>query len=111
MKTIPLLLTAAMAIALFMWRCQTTDPEIPEETEISALLTSDSGCKEFSNSNELKTTSKISPAQSCLEYIFDSQTGILSLKHINAGFNCCPDSLFCQLKIKGDTLIIIEFEK
>jgi hypothetical protein len=33
------------------------------------------------------------------------------LKHINAGFNCCPDSLSCDVALHGDTIIISEFEK
>jgi hypothetical protein len=34
----------------------------------------------------------------------------LSLKHINAGFNCCPGKLTCKVTQSGDSLVIEEFE-
>jgi hypothetical protein len=35
----------------------------------------------------------------------------LTLKHVDAGFSCCPDSLYCNIGLKGDTILIQEFEK
>lgn len=49
--------------------------------------------------------------ESCIEYSYDSQNRILQLKHINAGFNCCPDSLYCKISLSNDTILIEEFEK
>jgi hypothetical protein len=34
----------------------------------------------------------------------------LTVKHINAGFNCCPDSLYCKVDLEGDTILIQELE-
>jgi len=48
---------------------------------------------------------------SCSEYLFDKENNKLTLKHINAGFNCCPDSLYCIVELKSDTILIQEFEK
>ena len=47
---------------------------------------------------------------SCVNYLYDKSTKKLSLHHINAGFNCCPGKLFCDVTISGDTLIIKEIE-
>lgn len=52
-----------------------------------------------------------SVSQSCVEYAFDRDNGKLILRHLNAPFNCCPDSLWCTVILKNDTIIIQEFEK
>lgn len=44
-------------------------------------------------------------SESCIEYSYDSQNRILQLKHINAGFNCCPDSLYCKISLSNDTIL------
>lgn len=46
-----------------------------------------------------------------VDYSFDNETYKLTLKHINAGFNCCTDSLYCKIELKGDTILVREFEK
>ena len=46
-----------------------------------------------------------------VEYSFDNEKKVLTFKHINAGFNCCPDSLYCKAELKGDTIIIQEYEQ
>jgi len=49
------------------------------------------------------------PEETCLEYIYDD-TGTLYLKHINAVFNCCLDSISATMN-KGDSVIsIVETE-
>jgi hypothetical protein len=35
---------------------------------------------------------------------------ILIFKHINAGFNCCPEGFYCNVSLKNDTIVIEEFE-
>ncbi len=57
------------------------------------------------------TETEISDTLSCIRYAFDKSSGILSVIHENAGFNCCPGYLHCQTKLNGDTLIIEEYEK
>lgn len=49
------------------------------------------------------------PDQDCLEYEYDG-VSILLLKHVNAGFNCCPDSFAAEFHLAGDTIAIGETE-
>jgi len=50
-------------------------------------------------------------SQSCIEYAFDQDARKLMVKHLHAGFNCCPESLWCTVVFRNDTIIIEEFEK
>jgi len=62
----------------------------------------------------LKMTSgiyEVPDSISVVEYEYDISEHILYLTHINAGFNCCPDSLYCLVKNARDTIKIEEFEK
>ncbi len=49
--------------------------------------------------------------ESCVEYSYDAESKILSLKHINTTFNCCPDRLYCDISLNNDTVIIEEYER
>lgn len=74
----------------------------------SGQLVNNSTCK-----NEFKSTlntTSTSDTLSCVEYTFDNTNNKLILKHINAGFNCCPDSLYVQTTLQSDTIIIQEYE-
>ena len=44
---------------------------------------------------------------SCIQYAYDGDS-ILVIKHVNAGFNCCPEAFAVDIEIKGDSLIIRE---
>ena len=44
----------------------------------------------------------------CIEYSYQP-AGVLTLRHINAGFNCCPE-IDIDIEIEGDTIIIRENE-
>jgi len=46
-----------------------------------------------------------------VEYSFDEVTNKLTLKHINAAFNCCPESIYCKIELLDDTIAVQEFEK
>ncbi len=74
----------------------------------SGKLTSYSDCKSF------KTTaleSEKPDTLSCVNYSFDVLTNKLIIKHINSGFNCCPEILYCTITLNGDTIVIREDEK
>ncbi len=71
-------------------------------------LVSNTDCK-FDKA--VSTVSEKPDSISCVEYSFNSETGKLSLKHINAGFNCCPGELSCDVSLSGDTIIIAESEQ
>jgi hypothetical protein len=79
-----------------------------KQLNLTGQLISNSTCK-----NGLKSTSatNITPdSLSCIDYSFDNLSNKLIIKHINAGFNCCPDSLYCNISLKNDTIVIQEFE-
>lgn len=77
--------------------------------KISGKLISNSPCKGSIALNA--PADEVPDSISRVEYSYDNETKKLTLKHINAGFNCCPDSLYCEIELKGDTIVIEEFEK
>jgi hypothetical protein len=44
-----------------------------------------------------------------MEYTYDGESTLL-LKHINAGFNCCPDEIIANITIEGNLITIEEDE-
>lgn len=71
---------------------------------------SHSDCKNFN----LKSTAEscdFGPDSSCICYDYNVQNKKLTLKHINAGFNCCPGEIYCDIEIKGDTIFLKESEE
>jgi hypothetical protein len=47
--------------------------------------------------------------QDCIVYRW-SEGDTLRIKHVNAGFNCCPQGFQTSLRVAGDTLVITEKE-
>jgi hypothetical protein len=45
----------------------------------------------------------------CIEYEY-FEDNILALRHINAGFNCCPEEITADITIEGDVITITEHE-
>jgi hypothetical protein len=84
------------------------DNIINDNSGISGKLKKYSECK-----NNLKSTeaTNVLCNKSCVEYHYNSSTEILKLSHINAGFNCCPEKLYCTVTTNSDTIIIQEYEK
>ncbi len=74
---------------------------------LSGKLINNTGCKNSKSSNLI---SEIPDTLSCVNYSFDVNNNRLTIKHINAGFNCCPDSLYCEISENNDTIVIKEFE-
>ncbi len=72
----------------------------------SGVMLGYSGCKEFEKATLLDGTP---PDQDCIEYQYDGQ-GTLLLKHVNAGFNCCPDEILAEITLVGNTVTITENE-
>jgi hypothetical protein len=79
-----------------------------EKMEISGKLINNSDCKSF---NGFYRNPDTPDSLSCIEYTFDTLSNKLNLRHINSGFNCCPEKLFCKVSIIGDTIIVEESEK
>jgi len=64
------------------------------------------GCKTFWKAGNASDT--IASDQDCLLYHYDN--GKLTLKHVNAGFNCCPDEIVVDINIDGNNITITETE-
>ncbi len=72
--------------------------------ETATVIFSD--CKTFQKASSPDSTP---PNQTCIEYQYDGQS-VLSINHINAGFNCCPDELAAIISIEGNVITIEEVE-
>jgi len=64
------------------------------------------GCKTFILGS---SPDSIPPDQDCIQYQYDGES-VLLIKHINSGFNCCPDDIMADVTIQ-DNLITIEEEE
>lgn len=102
MKKVPSFLSAVFFTALLLQGCNKA------EQQIVGQLISHSDCK---SSKALSYDEKTPDTLSCMNYTYDSPGKILSLEHINAGFNCCPGEITCSFSVSGDTIIITEKEK
>lgn len=76
----------------------------PEPDPAFSLL-SYSDCKVFAAKQAIPGI----PEETCLEYNCDG-TGILYIKHINASFNCCIDSISATQSLEGNVISINETE-
>ena len=103
MKTRLYLVMIAVVFSCFTYSC---DKE--QENTLTGSLINHTGCKMFKS---YYIDSDTPDTLSCINYSFDPSNNKLSLSHINAGFNCCPESLYCDIKMINDTIIIQEFEK
>ena len=75
--------------------------------QFSGRLISNSDCK---YQKSAPVSAETADTLSCIEYSFDTITHTLSLTHVNAGFNCCPGEINCTFNLKGDTIVIEEYE-
>ncbi len=66
------------------------------------------GVKDLSHT-DCKTTTKSLSAKEYLE--LEEKGKCLTIKHINAMFNCCPKELLVMSKLRNDTIFINEVEK
>ena len=100
-------LLAGFVIFILFCACETNsrDNDLPG---ISGKITSHSACKGLKSACSLNL---IPDSLSCINYAFETSTGKLTIEHINAAFNCCPDSLYCKVGFSGDTVVVQEFEK
>jgi len=63
-------------------------------------------CKPY----EMKSYDPVMPQNhDCLAYSYNGQS-ILSLKHINTCFNCCPDEVYGDVYVIGNLIRIVEDE-
>ncbi len=103
-KTLPLLFVF-ITIAIMSCEKESNTANLPL---FSGQIVAHSECK-----YDTKSTSSLSETPdslSCVEYSFNNDSHKLILKHINAGFNCCPGELKLNPILKNDTIIIEESE-
>jgi hypothetical protein len=79
------------------------DPSTP-----SGKLTSASECKTFTGP---ALEAAMSATESCIEYSYDPAKQVLDLKHVNAGFNCCPGELSADISVEKNIITISERER
>jgi hypothetical protein len=105
MKTKQTTIPIILVMGLFIITC---DKESPDPLSLSGNMISHSACKNElkSSSHDLTTPDSIS----CIAYSYDMLDHKLSVQHVNAGFNCCPESLYCDIALHGDTILIREYE-
>lgn len=101
------LLVILTVVALLISSCE-EERRRDEHLILSGKLIDHTNCKEFKSSAILSDTPD---TLSCVNYEFDPSSHKLLLKHINAGFNCCPESLYCRVSLNNDTIVIQEFEQ
>ena len=82
--------------------------EDPGKLTLTGKLVSHTDCKNGKKS--LIGIKEIPDTLSCINYSYDSLNHKLSIEHINAGFNCCPESIYCKIALKNDTITITEYE-
>lgn len=105
MKTLIYSFLAGVSILILVYSCE-NEKENAKQLVLSGKIVSHSDCKSSKSDTAFITADSLS----CADYSFDGSTNKLFIKHINAGFNCCPDSLYCDVTISNDTIIIQEFE-
>jgi len=91
-----------LLIGLLIFSCK------KEDQIVTGKITADSGCKSSKSDSYANSTPD---SLSCINYSYQKSGAKLLVKHINAGFNCCPGQLYCVVNMSGDTIIIKEYEK
>ncbi len=106
----PALLALALATAtsfLALVTCNDDGGTKPDQTKPTARLISQSDCKPSLTSQPGAAASECS--QDCVE-IWSESEGVVRVRHIDAGFNCCIDSVVISVEIKGHVALVTETE-
>ncbi|MCB2219354.1 MAG: hypothetical protein KQI35_03090 [Bacteroidetes bacterium] len=78
-----------------------------DEPVINGIPITNTSCNAYKSSPD---TLSIPSDQSCVYYSYDVLTQRLTLHHKNAGFNCCPGTIYYNPAISDSLIIISEFE-
>jgi hypothetical protein len=99
------------ALAAFLLWAACSDEESPatgpNNTELTASKVTSGGCKVFEKVGV--DTGITASNQDCIAYSYDT-TGTLHISHINATFNCCPDSFIVEPGLENNVITIVEKE-
>lgn len=101
------LLLPAIAVIILIFNCN-HENETNQPSEVNGQLVRNSKCKAMKSGTGI---SSVSDSLSCVEYTYEEANNKLLLKHINAGFNCCPGNLMCHVSLSNDTIFIRELEE
>lgn len=85
-----------------------SESDNPSKMDLSIRLLGNPQCNYLKSSGNISETFD---SQSCVDFEFDGDNRKLILKHLNAAFNCCPESLWCTVDYHNDTIRIQEFER
>ena len=106
MATIAMVI-AAVVLALSLIGCGDKAITTQQTDENPAgKVTGYTDCKRGPDAASQADTSAV---KDCIEYTYDGHS-VLTLKHVNAGFNCCPDSLLAAFHVSVGEIIIDESE-
>lgn len=81
---------------------------VPPPTQIYCKVHNINGCNKPKPVNE---NIVVPDSLSCIYYSYNDSTQILTIRHINAGFNCCMKEIVCTASIFFDEFKIEETEK
>lgn len=85
--------------------CKKSEDVLPDPT---GVLTQSNGCKQTQNDGGLDHVME-EGTDDCIEYSYDGKSTLI-LKHINAGFNCCPGEIIAEITFNGNQITIKEDE-
>ena len=105
MKTSILVILILGFLSFLIFTCEDTKEN--ESLTLKGELIDHSDCK---NNKSTFNDSETPDSLTCVNYNYDPLNNTLSIQHINAGFNCCPESLYCSVELVNDTILIQEFE-
>lgn len=104
-----LVFAVLFAVGLSYLVCTCAEDENVGGDGMTVSLTAHTGCKTGVKSGD--SDRELSTGQSCIDYAYNPGNHQLTLTHLNAGFNCCPESLFCHITLQKDTIVIEEKER
>jgi hypothetical protein len=105
MKPFNYLILAGLAILMLTTSCE-NEKEKAAQLIVSGKVVSRTDCKSLKSNAVVSASDSLS----CAEYSYNEASYKLVIKHINAGFNCCPDSVYGNVTFSNDTIVIEEFE-
>lgn len=89
--------------------CKLNENSIPFQPVAS--LVSYHGCKTFQEESGASSLVSLfhDQNQDCIEYQYYGDS-VLEIRHINAGFNCCPGEIVARVDINDNMIVIKESE-
>lgn len=72
-------------------------------------LVSRTDCKSSGRLNPPTAGTSRAAGEECIEYDYDGRSA-LRLKHVNAGFNCCPGTVSAEIQVMGGEIRVKEKE-